>query len=65
MTRCVCPVRLSFILTPLNDFMTLTLGTTYALRPSYLAYYLVAFSIINEISKVNSDLAPFSISVIR
>ena len=44
--------RLGFILTSLDDCITLTLGTVYTLRPSALAYCLVAFSIINEINKV-------------
>ena len=44
--------RLGFILTSLDDCITLTLRTVYPLRPSDLAYCLVAFSIINKINKV-------------
>lgn len=45
-------LRLGFILTSLDDFIALTLGTVYPLRPSDLAYCLIAFSILNQAGKV-------------
>ena len=41
-----------FHLTSLDDFIALTLGTVYPLRPSDLAYCLIAFSILNQAGKV-------------
>ncbi len=45
-------LRLGFILTSLDDFIALTLGTVYPLWPSHLAYCLIAFSILNQAGKV-------------
>lgn len=46
------PMGLGFILTLLIHFMAVTFGTAYPLRPSALAYGLVAFGIIDQVSKV-------------
>jgi len=58
-------MRLGFILTPLNHFLTVTLGAAYPLSPSHLTHSLVAFSIVNQVRKVQhfrSELTLFQLS---